>query len=84
MIKSFAGKARRWPPAELQRAALRKLAMLNDAAQLSDLAGLPGNRLEPLRGERVGQYSILINDRCRICFRWQDGHSYEVEIVDYH
>jgi plasmid maintenance system killer protein len=47
-------------------------------------AGLPGNRLEALKGDRKGQYSIRINDRWRICFEWHDGHAENVEIVDYH
>lgn len=64
--------------------ALRKLRMLDAAMRLSDLRVPPGNRLERLRGDRVGQHSIRINDRWRICFRWQEGDAYDVEIVDYH
>lgn len=71
-------------PADLQRAAFRKLRMLDLARTLSDLWALPGNRLEPLRGDRRGQYSIRINDRWRICFRWEAGDAFDVEIVDYH
>jgi proteic killer suppression protein len=66
------------------KAARRKLEMLDAAIQLSDLKSPPGNRLEPLRGNRLGQYSIRINDQFRICFRWQSDGAYEVEIVDYH
>lgn len=58
--------------------------MLDAAAKLQDLAALPGNRLEALRGEREGQHSIRINDQWRICFVWREGNAYEVEIVDYH
>ncbi len=58
--------------------------MLDAAARLEDLKVPPGNRLEKLRGDREGQYSIRINDQYRICFTWQDGNSYDVEIADYH
>lgn len=64
--------------------ALRKLRMLDAAMTLSDLRVPPGNRLERLRGGRQGQYSIRINEQWRICFRWHEGDTYEVEIVDYH
>lgn len=60
-----------------------KLAMLDAATSLRDLS-LPGLRLEKLGGDRAGQYSIRINDQFRICFRWQEGDAYDVEIVDYH
>jgi toxin HigB-1 len=62
----------------------RKLAILSAATSLAVLGGLPGNRLEALRGERKGQHSIRINDQWRLCFRWIDGDAYDVEIVDYH
>jgi toxin HigB-1 len=68
----------------IERQALRKLDMLDAAPDLRTLATLPGNRLEPLKGDRKGQYSIRINDQWRICFVWSDGHAHEVEIVDYH
>jgi toxin HigB-1 len=68
----------------VQRVALRKLRMLDAAMNLSDLRVPPGNRLERLRGDRAGQHSIRINDQWRICFRWDQGDAYEVEIVDYH
>lgn len=58
--------------------------MLDAAMNLSDLRVPPGNRLERLRGDRAGQHSIRINDQWRICFRWDQGDAYEVEIVDYH
>jgi len=65
-------------------AALRKLAMLNRAATLNDLRVPPGNRLEALKYDRAGQYSIRINDQWRICFGFEDGNAFDVEIVDYH
>jgi proteic killer suppression protein len=58
--------------------------MLNRAESLQDLRVPPANRLEALKGERKGQHSIRINDQWRICFRWQQGDAYDVEIVDYH
>lgn len=64
--------------------ALRKLRMLDAAARLEDLRAPPGNRLERLRGDRAGQFSIRINDQWRICFHWLEGDAYDVEIVDYH
>lgn len=76
-------RVKRIPP-DLQRAALRKLVMLDAAADLLDLRSLPGNRLEALKGDRLGQHSIRINDQWRICFVWRNGHAFEVEIVDYH
>lgn len=66
------------------RAALRKLLILDAAESLADLRVPPGNRLEKLSGNRAGQCSIRVNDQWRICFRWQDGDAYDVEIVDYH
>jgi proteic killer suppression protein len=70
--------------AALQRAALRKLVLLDAATSLEDLRVPPGNRLEKLIGDRAGQYSIRINDQWRICFEWSDGDAYEVEMADYH
>ena len=64
--------------------ALRKLRMLNRSTSLQDLRVPPANRLEKLRGNRAGQYSIRINDQWRICFIWRDGDIFSVEIVDYH
>lgn len=71
-------------PLDIQKRALRKLMMLNVATVLEDLRIPPNNRLEALTGDRQGQYSIRINDQYRICFRWLDNHSFDVEIVDYH
>ena len=68
----------------IEAIARRKLRQLDIAAQLSDLRVPPGNRLEPLKGDRVGQYSIRINDQWRICFRWTEAGAEDVEIVDYH
>jgi len=62
----------------------RRLQILDNATSLQDLRNLPSNRFEALRGDRVGQCSIRINDQWRICFEWEDGDAYDVEIVDYH
>jgi len=67
-----------------ERIARRKLLYLHRARVLQDLQVPPGNRLEALKGDRKGQYSIRINDKWRICFVWRHGDAYEVEIVDYH
>ena len=69
---------------ELQRTMLRKLRMLNRAVNLGDLRVPPANRLEKLKGDRAGQYSIRINDQWRICFKWHNNDAFEIEIVDYH
>lgn len=93
MIKSFADEdtarvfARehvRRLPSTLHQAAWRKLAQIHAATRLDTLRLPPGNRLEALKRDRAGQYSIRINDQWRVCFRWKDGDAYEVEIVDYH
>ena len=68
----------------IQVVALRKLAMLNRAEKLEDLRIPPNNKLEQLRRDRVGQWSIRINDQWRVCFRFEGGHAYDVELVDYH
>jgi len=68
----------------IERQALRKLDMLDAAPDLGTLSTLPGNRLERLKGDREGQYSIRINDQWRVCFSWREGHVFAVEIVDYH
>ncbi len=93
MVKSFAcaetetifhgGWSRRLP-GQIQSVAERKLTYLHGAARLDDLRVPPGNRLEPLKGDRAGQHSIRINDQWRICFRWEAADAYDVEIVDYH
>ena len=93
MIKSFAdkrtaavfsGQEVRRLAKPLQNAARRKLAMLDAAGGLDTLHATPGNRLEALKGDRKGQYSIRINDQWRLCFRWEAGHAWDVEIADYH
>jgi proteic killer suppression protein len=68
----------------MQATALRKLRLLNQARALSDLRVPPGNRLEALKGDRAGEYSIRINDQWRICFVWQEGGPANVQILDYH
>lgn len=70
-------------PAAIHRPGLRKLAILHAATDLADLRVPPGNRLERLIGDREGQWSIRINDQCRICFAWRDGDAHDVEITDY-
>jgi len=93
MIRSWAGKeaqkifsreASMRLPRDIQQTALRKLRYLDAAEDLRDLSIPPANRLEALKGDRTGHYSIRINDQWRICFRWSDGNAYDVEIVDYH
>ena len=74
--------SRRW--ANIERAALRKLVQLDLANTLEDMRVPPGNRLEALKGNRFGQWSIRINDQFRICFRWTSDGTEDVEIVDYH
>lgn len=69
---------------DLQRQALRRLQRLHAAVLLEDLRALRGNRLERLRGDRQGQWSIRVNDQWRICFVWEGGDAREVEITDYH
>jgi proteic killer suppression protein len=69
---------------DIQSVARRKLRMLGNAFVLDDLHVPPANRLEALKGNRKGQYSIRINDQWRICFRWIEGDAHDVEIVDYH
>jgi len=68
----------------IEKTALRKLIHLNRAISLRDLAAIPGNQLEALKGARKGQHSIRINHQYRICFVWKDGDAYDVGIVDYH
>ncbi len=80
----FARKRSRKLAQDIQRVAQRKLAILDAAQSLQDLRAPPGNRLEKLSGNRKGQHSIRINDQWRICFRWEEGNAYDVEITDYH
>jgi toxin HigB-1 len=74
-VKAFSG---------FERQARRKLQLLNAGRALDELRVPPGNRLELLKGDRAGFHSIRINEQWRICFRWVDGHAFDVEIVDYH
>ena len=92
MIKSFAeketrklfetGRSRRWN--SIARGAVRKLVQIDSVTSLDELNVPPGNRLEALKGDRVGLHSIRISDQWRICFRWGTDGVYDVEIVDYH
>jgi proteic killer suppression protein len=82
--KIFLGTISTKLPKDIQRTARRKLIYLDDAEDLQDLLAPPGNRLEKLKGNRSGQYSIRINDQWRICFEWVDNKARNVEIVDYH
>jgi len=93
MIKSFRSKETeqlfhrqsvRKLPSTIQRNALKKLLILDAAESLEDLRIPPANRLEKLSGDRQGQYGIRINQQWRICFEWNQGNVYNVEIVDYH
>lgn len=91
MIASFRDKEteRLWRtgrrvPADVQRRAFIKLAILNAAITVDNLKVPPGNHLEALRGDRAGQHSIRVNERYRICFVWRNGNAFDVEIVDYH
>jgi len=93
MIKTFAdkhtqelylkGKSKRFPP-DIWGRASRKLDYVNLATMLEDLKVPPGNRLHALTDDRAGQHSISINDQWRICFRFEDGDAYDVEVCDYH
>lgn len=76
--------ARKCCPQSLWAVACRKLDQINRVQDVSELRVPPGNRLERLKGDRKGQYSIRINQQYRICFVWEEGHAYEVEIADYH
>jgi len=82
--KIFNGRVSRRLPPDIQRTARRKLLYLDDADDLQDLRSPPGNRLELLRGNRVGEYIIRINEQWRICFYWQSGKAQNVTIEDYH
>ena len=71
-------------PVDIRQPAVRKLDMLNASRRLDDLAGLPGNRLESLRGDLKGVYSIRVNQQWRITFQWLDGNAHTVSLIDYH
>jgi len=82
--KVFDRRFSRRLPGDIQSVALRKLRMIANAVDVNDLRSPPANRLEKLRGDREGQYSVRINDQWRICFMWRGGDAHEVEICDYH
>jgi len=82
--KIFQGQISRKFPADIHKRSFNKLAAIHVSKTLEDLKVPPSNQLEPLKGDRFGQYSIRINDKYRICFEWKDGIADEVEIVDYH
>jgi toxin HigB-1 len=92
MIRSFRDRetealfyrqaSRKW--ASIARVALRRLRLLHRAASIEDLRVPPGNRLEVLKGDRARQHSIRVNDQYRICFRWEAGEAWDVELTDYH
>lgn len=93
MIVSFKGKIAeevwnggypRGFPRNLVETAESKLALVDAATSINDLRVPPGNRLEKLRGDREGQWSVRINRQWRVCFRWENNHAHDVEIVDYH
>ena len=93
MIKSFRDKeaekvysreGSRKLPEDIQQVTLRKLRMINNAKNMNDLRIPPANKLEKLKGNREGHYSVRINDQWRICFKWVDGDAYEAEVTDYH
>jgi len=93
MIKTFAdrhtqelyetGKSRRFPP-DIRGRAMRRLEYIDHATGVEDLKVPPGNRFHELERERKGQYSISVNNQWRICFRFEDGDAYDVELTDYH
>ena len=80
----WSGRRSRRLPGDIQAIALRKLRLLNQARTVGDLRIPPGNRLEALKGDRAGQYSIRINDQFRLCFQWNGTDAEDAEIVDYH
>jgi proteic killer suppression protein len=93
MIRSFAdndterlfkGQRPKRLPNDIWKRGTRKLLILHAATELSDFRVPAGNRLQRLKGDRQGQYSIRINDQWRICFRWSEGNAFDVEITDYH
>ena len=80
----WSGEGSRRLPPWIIRSAVRKLRVLDQAASVAELTAPPGNRLEALSGNRIGQFSIRINDQWRLCFRFEGGDAFDVEIVDYH
>jgi toxin HigB-1 len=82
--KIWNGERSRRLPSDIQAVALRKLRLINAAKKIDDLRVPPGNRLERLKGDRAGEWSIRVNDQWRICFRWSEGGAEDVTIADYH
>jgi proteic killer suppression protein len=82
--KIYQGQRSRKLPEDIQARALRRLRLITASQSLQDLAQPPGNRLQALGGDRLGQHSIRITKQWRICFVWKAGNAYDVEIVDYH
>lgn len=82
--KIFEGVRSKKLPLDIQKIARRKLVFMNEALSLSDISSVPANRLEKLKGDRNGQYSIRINNQWRICFDWDKNELNHVEIIDYH
>ena len=82
--KIFNGEFSKKLPSDIQKIAYRKLQMIDVAMNISDLKIPPNNKLEALKNDRQGQYSIRINDQFRICFVWLNNNAVDVEIVDYH
>lgn len=80
----FRGERSRKLPPDIQNTARRKLEYLHRARFLRDMLAPPGNRLEALKGDRIGWHSIRVNNQWRICFVWRDGNAEQVEITDYH
>ncbi|MEN8222739.1 MAG: type II toxin-antitoxin system RelE/ParE family toxin [Acidobacteriota bacterium] len=71
-------------PAEIHRGIRRKLIIIHSSITVEDLKVPPGNKLHKPGGDRIGQFSIRINDQWRICFKWENGNAFEVEVTDYH
>ncbi len=82
--KLFRGRKSKAVPPQVRERALSKLLVLNAAADVADLRAPPGNRLEKLRGDREGQWSVRVNQQFRVCFSFEGGDAYDVEITDYH
>ena len=82
--KVWLGEFSRHLPNQIQQVARRKLRMIHNAQRVEDLRIPPNNRLEALKGGRIGQWSVRINDQWRVCFAWNDGQASRVEICDYH
>ena len=80
----FEGAVLKGFSSDVIRKAIIKLTMVEAATEIRELATPPSNHLEKLKGDRLGQWSVRVNDKYRICFKWRDGRAYEIELVDYH